>query len=144
MSDTKLTPYYVSVAVLIVMGIGLILGSLYVENHKIFLGTGILLVLSGLGVGIAAYMKREHYWAPPIEGRMFLGLVDPGQMAACNAAQLAAQNEGCHTCAEAAQTCQRHPECENCRDSLANCKCDNEYVKNNMSNCIIGQTPQYL
>ena len=145
MSDTKLTPYYVSMAVLLVLGMGLIVSSLYVEHHKIFFFIGILLVLSALGVSIAAYMKKEHYWAPPLDGGgMFLGLADPGEMAACNAIQLASETAQCPTCTAAAKKCLGDPGCNKCSEQLDNCQCKNKYVKDNMNSCIIGQTPQYL
>ena len=87
-------------------------------------------------------------WAPPIGDLMYLGLSNPAAMLRANAAQLAAENNGCSACADTAKTCMRDPRTEGCTKAQANCNsqtCNNPSVVQRVHTASqIGQTPQYF
>ena len=54
-------------------------------------------------------MNQSSSWAPPISGRLFMGLADRADVGHCSAAQLAAIKHGCNKCQDAAQNCFERP-----------------------------------
>ena len=88
-------------------------------------------------------------WAPPIDGLMYLGLSNPAAMLRANAAQLAAQNNGCPACADVLQTCMRYPDGKDCPEAVvAQCTaktCNNSsVVQQTHAASLIGKTPTYF
>lgn len=90
---------------------------------------------------------KESYWAPPIDGRLFMGLADGGRMNAVNGAEIVAQNHGCGECVKACQVCARYPFGKECSDARGNCTLKNcpypDTVRKVQRGTIITGTPQY-
>lgn len=75
-------------------------------------------------------MAKEY---PP-----FNGLVDPGDMARCNGAEILAENNKSPECVDAARQCMSNPFSQECREKLNNCVrvCPNEALSQVvMDNC---------
>jgi len=87
-------------------------------------------------------------WAPPIDGRLYLGLSDPAGMLRANAAQLAAQDNDCPTCVAALQTCMRYPDGKDCPEGVAQCTAktcnSSSVVQQTHAASLIGKTPTYF
>ncbi len=151
MANTKkLTPYYATTAVLLFLGLLLIGIGGYHKHNKAVVG-GIVLMFFGLGVILLAYHKHEPFWAPPIDGHLFMGLADPGQMASANYAELVAgqvshKHPECKVCEEACHKCLRHPFGKQCYDAKKKClnsNCDPKVRRVVMRDCTISGTPSY-
>jgi hypothetical protein len=116
----KITIYYVITSILLILGLLLIgLGQKNKANKVIV--SGIVLMFMGLCVILVAYHQHEKFWAPPIDGSMFIGLANPGQMASANFASLLARADNCKECEQACKKCMRHPFDKKCYDSLQKC-----------------------
>ena len=95
----------------------------------------VVAIVTGLVLLIIAFLlihKKSNYWAPPIDGRLFMGLADRADVGACNAAELVAKRHKCKECKHAARVCMRHPWTGNsCYKALKKCNpetCKNEHV----------------
>lgn len=151
MANTKkLTPYYATTAVLLFLGLLLIGIGGYHKHNKAVVG-GIVLMFFGLGVILLAYHKHEPFWAPPIDGHLFMGLADPGQMASANYAELVAgqashKDKECRVCESACKKCLRHPFGKECYDAKEKCmksKCNPNVKHVVMRGCTISGSPDY-
>lgn len=132
-NSKKMIPYYVATASLLLLGLAILGFGEHHRNGKLVVG-GLVLMFVGLGVILLAYHNSQDFWAPPIDGRLFMGLADPGQMANANYADLAAsrKNKECLACQSACKACMRHPFGKKCYDEQEKCmksKC-NPNIKN--------------
>ncbi len=148
MSNKKqLTPYYAITAILVILGLLFILWGTNTHNNIIVI-SGIVILLGSLTVILVAYHQQESFWAPPREGRFFMGLADPAQMVQANYTQIALSQKGeqCKTCANACHTCMRYPFKKQCIDAQKECmesKCESNLKNMVHRNCTISGSPNY-
>ena len=157
MANTKkLTPYYVTTAVLLILGLLLVGIGEHYKSRWWRAATaarvgGIVLMFFGMGVALLAYHQHEKFWAPPIDGHLFMGLADPGQMASANYAELVARqashkDKECRVCESACKKCLRHPFGKGCYDAKEKCmksKCNPNVKHVVMRDCTISGSPDY-
>lgn len=120
MVNTKtITPYIGTTAVLLILGL-LILGYGQYRKQNTVVVFGIVLLFASLIVALIAHHKNES-WAPPIDGRQFMGLANPGKMASANYAELLASENNCDVCTKTAKTCMRYPFDKACYEAKQRC-----------------------
>ena len=109
------------------------------------------IILLGCAAGFVTLIKNEQFWAPPIDGHLFMGLADPGQMASANYAELVARqashnDKECRICESACKKCIRHPFKKECWDAKKKCmesKCKPNVKHIVMRDCTISGSPNY-